>query len=159
MGLITLARGGVRACSCAFPASHRLLGHLCECSQLLAQHSKTNALPVPSSPRFPKGPWRCRGATFFEKSGPPFWVQKQFRIAEHSVWCTSVFCPNLFRAFKKRAGALFRSFGSRGPLLRPRRKTQPTVVIGVRSATLFGQNGPGTREWCTFSKRVFLVVF
>ena len=35
---------------------------------------------------------------------------------------SSIFIPNLFRAFKKRAGALFRSFGSRGPLLRPRRK-------------------------------------
>ena len=71
------------------------------------------------------------------------------------VWAplfSSIFIPNLFRAFKKRAGALFRSFGSRGPLLRPRRKTQPSVVIGVRSATLFGQNGPGTREMCTFSK-------
>ena len=72
---------------------------------------------------------------------------------------SSVFIPNLFRAFKKRAGALFRSFGSRGPLLRPRRKTQHTVVIGVRSATLFGQNWPGTREGCTFSKSLFLVVF
>ena len=72
---------------------------------------------------------------------------------------SSILIPNLFRASKKCAGALFRSFGSLGPLLRPRRKTQPTVVIGVRSATLFGQNGPGTREWCTFSKRVFLVVF
>ena len=159
MGLIRLARGGVRAGSCALPASHRLLGHPCECSQVLAQHSKPNALPVPSSPRFPKGPWRCRGATFFEKTRPSFLVLKQFRIVKHSVWCTSVFCPNLFRASKKCAGALFRSFGSLGPLLRPRRKTQPTVVIGVRSATLFGQNGPGIREWCTFSKRVFLVVF
>ena len=78
-------------------------------------------------------------------------------------WCyflvLCVFCPNLFRAFKKRAGAISRSFGSRGPLLRPRRKTQPTVVIGVRSATLFGQNGPGTRERCTFTKSLFLVVF
>ena len=72
---------------------------------------------------------------------------------------SSVFGLNLFRAFKKRAGPLFRSFGSRGPFLRPRRKTQPSVVIGVRSATLFGQNGPGTREWCTFSKSLFLVVF
>ena len=157
MDLIRLARGGGRAGSCASPASHGLLGHPCECSQLLAQHSKTNALPVPSSPRFAKGPGRCRGATLFEKTRPQFWVLKQFRIVEHSVWCTSVFCPNLFRAFKKRLGALFRSFGSRGPLLRPRRKTQPTVVIGVRSATLFGQNGPGTREWCTFSKSLFLV--
>ena len=70
----------------------------------------------------PKGPWRCRGVTFFEKARPQFWVLKQFRIVEHSVWCTSVFCLNLFRAFNKRPGALFRSFGSRGPLLRPRRK-------------------------------------
>ena len=67
LGFIRFARGGVRAGSCAFPASHRLLGHPCECSQVLAQHSKPNALPVPSSPRFPKGPWCCRGATFFEK--------------------------------------------------------------------------------------------
>ena len=72
---------------------------------------------------------------------------------------SSVFGPNLFRAFKKRLGAFFRPFDSRGPLLRPRRKTQPSVVIGVRPGALFGQNGPGTREWCTFSKNLFLVVF
>ncbi len=70
----------------------------------------------------------------------------------------SVFGPNLFRAFEKRLGALFRSFGSRGPLLRPRRKTQLFVVIGVRSGVLFGQDGPGTRDWCTFSKNLILVV-
>ena len=72
---------------------------------------------------------------------------------------TSVFGLNLFRAFKTRPGALFRSFGSRGPLLRPRRKTRFYVVIDVRSVALFGQNGPGTREGCTFSKSLFLVAF
>ncbi len=168
MGLIRLARGGVRAGSCAFPASQGLLGHPCECSQLLAQHSKTNALPVPSSPRFIKGPWRCRGASFFEKNRPSVWLfffsKAGWPRKTQWFWhlCfpqfSSILIPNLFRAFKKRAGALFRSFGSRGPLLRPRRKTQPTVVIGVRLATLFGQSGPGTREGCTFSKSFFLVV-
>ena len=53
---------------------------------------------------------------------------------------------------------LFRSLGSREPLLRPRWKTQHYVVIGVRSGALLGQNGPGTREGCTFSKGLFLVV-
>ena len=48
--------------------------------------------------------------------------------------------------------------GSRGPLLGPRRKAQLYVVIGVRSVAFFGQNGPGTREGCTFSKSLFLVV-
>ena len=50
-------------------------------------------------------------------------------------------------------------WGSHGPLLRPRRKTQHSVVIGVRSGALLGQNGPGTREGCTYSKGLFLVVF
>ena len=52
----------------------------------------------------------------------------------------------------------FALWGSRGPLLRPRCKTQHYFVIGVRSGALLGQNGPGTREWCTFSKGLFLVV-
>ena len=47
--------------------------------------------------------------------------------------------------------------GSRGPLLGPRQKTQLYVVIGVRSGGLFGPNGPGTREGCTFSKSWFLL--
>ena len=42
------------------------------------------------------------------------------------------------------------------PFLGPQRKTQPTVVISDRSASLFGQNGPGAREGCTFSRCVFL---
>ena len=41
------------------------------------------------------------------------------------------------------------------PFLGPQRKMQPTVVISDRSASLFGQNGPGAREGCTFSKCVF----
>ena len=53
----------------------------------------------------------------------------------------------------------FALWGSRGPLLRPRRKTQLYVVIGVRPGTLFGQNGPGTREGCTFSKSLFFSSF
>ena len=57
---------------------------------------------------------------------------------------------------RARSSALW---GSHGPLLRPRRKTQLSVVIGVRSGALFCQNGPGIREGCTFSKGVFLVVF
>ena len=60
---------------------------------------------------------------------------------------------------QKRIGALFRPLGSREPLLRPRCKTQHYVVIGVRSGALLGQNGPGTREGCTFSNSWFLVVF
>ena len=45
------------------------------------------------------------------------------------------------------------------PLLRPRRTTQPTVVINVRSASLFGQNGPGAREGCTFLETLCFLVF
>ena len=45
------------------------------------------------------------------------------------------------------------------PLLRPRRTTQPTVVISVRSASLFGIYGPGAREGCTFSRCLFLSIF
>ena len=75
------------------------------------------------------------------------------------VFGVSVFGLNLLRAFKKRPGALFRLSGSRDPLLRPRCKRHHSVVIGVRSGALLGQNGPGTREGCTFSKGLFLVVF
>ena len=75
------------------------------------------------------------------------------------VFGVSVFGHVFLRALTKRIGALFRPLASRGPLLRPRRKTQLYVVIGVRSVALFGQNGPGTREGCTFSKSLFLVVF
>ena len=46
-----------------------------------------------------------------------------------------------------------------GRFLRPRRKTQLSVVIGVRSGALCGQNRPGDRDGCTFSKSLFLVVF
>ena len=45
------------------------------------------------------------------------------------------------------------------PLLRPRRTTQHTVVISVRPASLFGQNGPGAREGCTFLEIWFFLVF
>ncbi len=33
-------------------------------------------------------------------------------------------------------------------------KTQRTAVISLRSASLFSRNGSGTREGCTFSKRL-----
>ena len=75
------------------------------------------------------------------------------------VFGVSVFGHIFLRALNKRIGALFRPLGSREPLLRPRWKTQHYVVIGVRSGALLGQNGPGIREWCTFSKSLFLVVF
>ena len=75
------------------------------------------------------------------------------------VFGVSVFGHIFLRALNKRIGALFRPLGSRGPRLRPRCKTQHYVVIGVRSGALLGQNGPGTREECTFSKGLFLVVF
>ena len=75
------------------------------------------------------------------------------------VFVVSVFGHIFLRALNKRIGALFRPLASRGPLLRPRCKTQHYVVIGVRSGALLGQNGPGIREWCTFSKSLFLVVF
>ena len=41
--------------------------------------------------------------------------------------------------------------GSRKPLLRPRRTTQRTVVIGARPAPLLPQNGLLTLTACTFS--------
>ena len=44
-------------------------------------------------------------------------------------------------------------------LLRPRRTTQPTVVINVRSASRFGQNGPDAREGCTFVETLFFLAF
>ena len=108
---------------------------------------------------FANRPFRSRGTSLFEKYRPPFWGRRPFHLVKHMLFGVPVFGPNLFRAFKKRPGALFRSFVSRGPLLRPRRKTQHYVVIGVRSGVLFGQNGPGTREVCTFSKGLFLIVF
>ena len=118
--------------------------------------------------RFPKGPWRCRGASFFEKARPSFWLCLALFFLK-AVWPRKtqwfwhlyfplffpIFIPNCFRAFKKRPGALFRSFGSRGPLLRPLRKTQPYVVIGVRAATLFGQNGLALESGAHFQKACF----
>ena len=74
LGLIRLALGGVRAGSYKLPASHRLLRHPCKFTQVLAPHSKPSVLPVPSSPRFIKGQKRCRGASFFEKTRPSFWL-------------------------------------------------------------------------------------
>ena len=50
------------------------------------------------------------------------------------------------------------SWGLPWPLLRPQRKTQPTVVISVRTASLFCQNGPGAREGCTFLETLFFSV-
>ena len=50
-------------------------------------------------------------------------------------------------------------WGTRGQLLRPRRKTQPSLVIGARSAACFGQNGAGAREGCTFIKHWFSHMF
>ena len=47
------------------------------------------------------------------------------------------------------------SWGLPWPLLRPQRKTQPTVVISVRTASLFRQNGPGARYGCTFLETLF----
>ena len=46
---------------------------------------------------------------------------------------------------------LARQSGSRKPLLRPRRTTQRTVVIGARPAPLLPQNGLLTSTACTFS--------
>jgi hypothetical protein len=45
-----------------------------------------------------------------------------------------------------------RPLGLPWPILRPRRATQPTVMISVRRASLFGQSGPDAREGCPFSK-------
>ena len=46
---------------------------------------------------------------------------------------------------------LARQSGSRKPLVRPRRTTQRTVVIGARPAPLLPQNGLLTSTACTFS--------
>ena len=46
---------------------------------------------------------------------------------------------------------LARQSGSRKPLLRPRRTTQRTVVIGARPAPLLPQNGLLASTACTFS--------
>ena len=46
---------------------------------------------------------------------------------------------------------LARQSGSRKPLLRPRRTTQRTVVIGARPAPLLSQNGFLASTACTFS--------
>ena len=49
--------------------------------------------------------------------------------------------------------------GSRNPLLRPRRTTQRTVVIGGRPAPLSPQNCISPRQRAHFQKRVFLMIF
>ena len=50
------------------------------------------------------------------------------------------------------------SWGLPWPLLRPQRKTQPTVVISVRTASLFRKNGLCAREGCTFLETLFFSV-
>ena len=45
------------------------------------------------------------------KYGPDVLARRLFRLVKHKVWCTSVFGPIFGRAFKKRAGALFRPLG------------------------------------------------
>ncbi len=54
---------------------------------------------------------------------------------------------------------LVRQSGSHKPLLRPRRTSQRTVVIGGRPAPLLPQIVFVPSTACTFSKRVFLMVF
>ena len=54
---------------------------------------------------------------------------------------------------------LARQSGSRKPVLRPRRTTQRTVVIGARPAPLLPQNGLLTSTACTFSTTCVFTCF
>ena len=54
---------------------------------------------------------------------------------------------------------LARQSGSRKLLVRPRRTTQRTVVIGARPASLLLQNGLLTSTACTFATMCVLVCF
>ena len=112
-----------------------------------------------SSPRFPKVPRRSRGVPLSDTKRPHLLATKQFRLVKHKVsgcQCLVILFKVSSENVRVRSSTLR---GSRGPLLRPRRKTQLSVVIGVRSATLFGQNGPGTAEGCTFSKMLVSTCF
>jgi hypothetical protein len=95
----------------------------------------------------------------FWKIWTPFFGPKAVSLRKtYGFGCARVWSC-FSKGHQKRIGVLCRSLVSREPLLRPRLKTQHYVVIGVRPGALLGQNGPGTREGCTFSKSLFLVVF
>ena len=100
--------------------------------------------------------WRSRGVPLFDNNRFQLLVIKPFRIVKHMVFGVLVFLICL-RAFQKRVGALLRLVGLPRAVFKATTKKQLSDVIGVRSGALFGQNGPGTREGCTFSKSCFLV--
>ena len=66
--------------------------------------------------------------------------------------------PSQLNFPKNTDGVLLALKGSLGPFERPRRETQHTVVISVDVASFVGQNEPGTREMCTFSKCAFFII-
>ena len=57
------------------------------------------------------------------------------------------------------APTLARQSGSRKPLLRPRRKTQRTIVIGARPAPLLPQQELLASTACTFLRRLMIIIF
>ena len=100
--------------------------------------------------------WRSRGVPLFDKIRFQLLVIKPFHIVIKHMVCGVPVFPNFLRAFQKRVGALLRLVGLPRAVFKATTKKQLSDVIGVRSGALFGQNGPGTREWCTFSKSLFL---
>ena len=150
MGLIRLARGGVRAGSCAFPASHRLLGHPCECSQVLAQHSKPNALPVPSSPRFVKCPFRSRRVPFLLKIWTPFFGPKAVSHRKtHGFWRVRV-----WSCFSK--GPQQTHWCALSPFGLPRATFKATMQNTALRRHWRSVGGPFGPKWAWHSRRVHI---
>ena len=91
----------------------------------LLGHSSGTPLTLLGVALVPAGPWRCRGATLFEKTRPPFRVRRPPLFGPTAVSprkthnLLHVICLTYFwkirpisgRAFEKRAGALLRSLG------------------------------------------------
>ena len=67
--------------------------------------------------------------------------------------------PISYKASGLMRATLVGQSGSRKPLLRPRRTTQRTVVIGSRPAPLLPQNGLFTSTACTFSTTCVFTCF
>ena len=67
--------------------------------------------------------------------------------------------PISYKASGLMRATLVGQSGSRNPLLRPRRTTQRTVVIGGRPAPLLPQNGLFTTTACTFSTTCVFTCF
>ncbi len=120
-------------------------------------HSTPNlaCFPFPALPGFQKALSAREARRFLNKLAPHFAADGRFTSSSTGFCALPCFFLICLKPSKNVRVRSFAFWGSRGPLLRPRRKTQLYVVIDVRSVAGFVQNGPGTPEGCTFLKSLF----